>query len=329
MKRIEAVRWPNTTEREATVQLSDTFSGGKTPYGAPPIADFDSLLTAQVRNSGHFADLQSPIGEWPDTGSYGAVLLSELRVEQRRLYDIYEKFDRTDLPDAMSLERSLGSVVVAVVNWAPRTDTHHKKEQNGEHFYLAELDDNIQILSQLRFLGGVATRGLVQALWRVPDDNPVWPTGEQFRSSVVSQIRNFPEGLVPEPLSALPKDERDHVYNAFGDKYGNVRLEVPVGVKIPEVIRGDSYNLTLDGKRLEEEVVGATRITDIGEDQIGLYANPADANKPNTPRYLELVRRVSDPNEPSNSAYSTLRRTVLPDSDQHPDWSKIDIKIAA
>ena len=198
-------------------------------------------------------------------------------------------------------------MVVGVINWAPRTDKHREAGQNGEHFYLAELDNNIQILSQLRFLEGVASRRLVRALWRVRDDNPIWPGGEQFRSSIVSQVRNFPEGLVSEPLSVLPKSERGYAYAAFGDKYGNVRLEVPADVTIPEIERSKIYHLTIDGKELEEDVIGATRLTDIHESQLGLYANPADMNKPDVPRYLELVRRVSDPNDPSNSAYATLR----------------------
>ncbi len=329
MSTTEITQWPRTAEREATIQLSDTFSDTPAPDGAPPIADFDSLLTAQVRNCGYFSDLESPIGAWPDTGNYGAVLLSELRQEQRRMYGVYEALHKTDLPDAVAIKNSLEKVVVGVINWAPRTDKHRRENQNGEHFYLTELDDNIQLFSQLRFLEGVAARGLVRALWRIPDDNPLWPKGEQFRSSIVSQIRNFPECLIPQDLSILSKRKDDYIRNVFSDKYGNIRLEVPAKAKLAEITKEVHYRLTVAGVELEEDVVGATKLTDIGENQLGLYANPADSDEPDSPRYVELVRRVSDPNNPTNSAYATLRRVALPGSGQHPDWSQVSIEIAA
>lgn len=325
---------PSTAEREATVQLSDTFSEGWAPEGAPPIVDFDSLLTAQVRNTGRFVDTQSPIGAWPEAGKYGAVLAAELREEQHRLYANYVKGERAHLPDAHVLEASLGKDVVLVVNHAPRTKKHHEDSQNGEDFYLAELATGehnlgLQVFAQAPFFSGVAARGLIQNLWRVRDKNQVWPEGEQFRSSIVTQLRNFPEGLEwqPQPELAIPQLAQRGIYLAFADKYGNSRLERPAGLELPD-LPGQDFELRVDGKPLP--VHGVTRLTEIPEDGLGIYANPADRERPNRPGYIELVRRVSNPNNPRNSAYETLRRTAAPEgSKQHPDWSQVEIELAA
>lgn len=324
--------FPSTARREATIQLSDTFSEGWAPEGAPPVADFDSLLTAQVRNAGRFVDVQSPIGAWPHTGNYGAVLLAQLREEQQRLYGVYEDHKRTGLPDAEVLRESLDSTVVGVVNWAPRTKKHNQNGQNGEDFYLAQLGNetgelNLQILSQLPFLSGVASRGLISNLWRVRDNNPVWPKGEQFRSSIVSQLRNFPEGLEWQPTSVVPDLAQLGLYLAFADKYGNSRLEKPADLDLPE-LPGASVQLKVDGHELIAH--GVTRLTEIPEDELGIYINPADPRTAGLPHYVELVRRVSDPNNPSNSAYETLRRKVMPeDSKQHPNWAEVEFEVAA
>lgn len=314
-------RSPRTTEREATIQLSDTYSDVIMPAGAPPIADFDSRLTSQVRNAGHWTDMQSPIGAWPHTGNYGAVLISQLRQEQQRLLDVYEASSKLDLPDAEALAQSLGKMVVGVINWAPRTEEHHKKGQNGEDFYIAEVEGNVQLFSQLPFLEGVASRGLVQALWRVRDINSVWPRGEQFRSSIVTQLRNFPEHLEQQSLEVLPVAESDALTLAYADKYGNARIESPVGFE-KEAIPGREHILRVDGNDIK--IHGVSRLTEIPENELGVYVNPADAH----PHYLELVRRVSDPNNASHSAYETLRSAVMPDtSTQHPQWQQVEIEL--
>lgn len=334
MSRHDFTPVPSTAEREATIQLSDTFSEGWAPEGAPPIADFDSLLTAQVRNAGRFVDIQSPIGAWPHTGNYGAVLAAELRHEQQRLYAGYVEDGLSDLPDAQVLRRSLERDVAFVINHAPRTKKHHEAGQNGEDFYIAELGSEeqrlgLQIFSQLPFLSGVAARGLVQNLWRVRDRNATWPKGEQFRSSIVSQLRNRPNDLEwqPHPELVIPEIARHGIHLAFADKYGNSRLERRGGLAIPE-LPGADIQLRVDGKPLRAH--GVTRLTEIPEDELGIYANPADRERPNRPGYIEFVRRVSNPNDPRNSAYETLRRTAAPEgSSQHPDWSQVEIEIAA
>lgn len=335
MPRHESFPLPSAREREATVQLSDTFSGDLALEGAPPIADFDSLLTAQIRNTGRFVDVQSPIGAWPETGSYGVVLAAELRLEQQRLYSKYVAADRTHLPDAQVLKQSLDRDVVLVVNHAPRTKEHHENGQNGADFYLAELGHSehrlgLQVFAQAPFFAGVAARGLVQNLWRVrDDDNRVWPEGEQFRSSIVTQSRNFPESLEwqPHPENVIPELGPRGIYLAFADKYGNSRLERPAGLALPE-FPGNNFELRVDGKPLP--VHGVTRLTEIPEDGLGIYTNPADREHTDRPGYIELVRRVSNPNDPRNSAYETLRRTAAPEgSSQHPDWSQVEIEIAA
>lgn len=315
---------PSTIKREALIRISDTVPDGPFVRGAPPIYDFDEALSAQVRNGGNWIDEKFPIGRWTDAGTYAAELLPELRQEQRRLYGVFEQFDRTHLPDAQVLKQSLGRTVVAVINYAPRLREHHESDQNGADFYLAELDNNLQIFSQLPYLRGIATRGLVRSLWRVRDDNPIWPKGEQFRSSIVAQLRNFPEGLEATPLEHLPCDTAETLLLAYGDKYGNSRIKVPPTVDIPEIVKGQKFGLIVDGKP-PLEVIGATRLTGIPEGQLGIYVNPADADT----RYLELARSVPEPNDPRNSAYEALRSAVLPESQEHPDWTQVSIELVA
>lgn len=314
-------------EREATIQLSDTFSDVFTPAGGPPIPDFDSALTAQVRNTGRFVDFESPIGQWPETGSYGAVLISELRKEQKRLADLYRAYERQDLPDAQVLSASLDKTIVGVINWAPRQQKHNETGQNGEDFYLASLDNNVIILSQLPFLRGVAVRGLVNAIYKVKDDNPVWPKGEQFRSSIVSQLRNFPEGLDKQSLDILPDGHPNPLHLAFADKYGNGRIEKRPDIMVPEIEVGKRMLLLIEGSELP--VIGASRITNVPQNELGIYTNPADSETVG-PSFYELLCRVDNPNDPRNSAYEKLRKAVMKDSDQHPpNWSDVEIQLVA
>lgn len=317
---------PSSFEREATIQLSDTFSDFATPPGTPPIADFDSILTAQVRNTGRWADVTLPLGSWPHTGDYAAVLITALRDEQKRLLNIYEESGQ-HCPDSIALQESLRKGVVGIINCAPRTQEHRATGKNGEDFYLAELNDNVQIFSQLQFLAGIARRGLIKGLWRVRDDNLVWPKGEQFRSSIVSQLRNFPECLEPEPrtLEALSQEvAKPFITVAFADKYGNCRLENPQGIKADD-LTGRQLSLIIGDEKLT--VYGVSRLTEIPEDKLGVYINPADHESESSPQYIELARRVSNPNDTSRSAYETLRRAVTssnPDQ-QHIEWQHIHI----
>jgi hypothetical protein len=320
---------PSTLERAATIHFNDALSDVLTPPGASPIYDFDADLTAQVRNTGRFADAKFAIGPWTSTGDYGAVLLSELRQEQHRLLGVFEEHDLAHLSDAEAIRKSLGQMVVGVVNWAVRRQDHHERGQNGDPFYIAELDNGIQIVSQMKFLRGVASRGLVNGLWLINDENPVWPRGEQFRSSIASQLRNFPDGSVKHPLGLLPKDDRTAIALGYSDKYGNGRLEKPEGVESPEIIPGEVYCIKADGHELKERAIGVTSLTGIPEGWLGIYANPADAERTRGVSYLEIARRVANPNDPSNSAYATIKKIVLPGSDQHPDWSQVEIELAA
>lgn len=320
---------PSTAEREATIRFNDTLSDAMRPVGAPPIYDFDADLTAQGRGNGYFEDAKYPIGPWPATGEYGVVLAAELRQEQKRIYAVYQDHDRTHLPDAEAIAKSLGKMLVVGVNWAVRREEHRETGQNGDPFYIAELEDNVQIISQLQFLRGVASRGLVRGLWRIRDDNPIWPKGEQHRSSIADQLRNFPEGLVFEDLNSAPKDKRTELFLAYGDKYGNGRLGKPENAPVPEIIAGKDYRIRLDGKEMPEPVVGVHSLPEIPQDALGVYINPADASHTRGIRYFEICRRVANPNDPRNSAYETLRRTVLPNSGQHPDWAQVQIELAA
>lgn len=323
--------------REATIRFSDVF--GEPPInGSPrlqPLHDFDAHLTDQVRQVNRFIDAQYGIGSWPATGDYAAVLLEQLRAEQitkaNRLGLVSgAEIDENDLhPDDITLLRSLGGAVVAVINHAPRTDEHRIKHQNGDGFYAGVTTSEVEIYGQLAFFRGLNARGFLKSFYEIPEKNPIWVPGEQFRSSFVSQARQYPEILEPKPLSEVPAlDLEGRV--AYADKFGNVRLEIAQVEQFKELLTpGNAVRLTVDGKDLGERIGVYNELPEIPEDQLGLYHNPSEERVEAGVAYYELARRVSGPNNNHNHAYSTLALTASRQRDiiSPSDWERIEIQI--
>lgn len=307
--------------REATLQFSDVF--GEIPASSGehrlPLVDFDAILTSTVRNDGHFTDTHFPIGAWPQVGDYGAVLVEELRRGQRErateaglvVGEMGEGSNLHDLhPDLSVLMRSLLRAVVVVVNSAPRTAHHHASNENGDEFYVALTTAGIEIYSQLPFLTGLASRGWIEHLYRIPNGSGAWTDGEQFRSSCVTQVRTRPDLLVSADLSLIPSLGRRGRL-AYVDTFGNVRLEMRDGAATRRLLSsGGSVNVHLEGASVSLAAHCVKRLTEIPEGEVGIYLNPVDEAHVSGPCYVELVRRVSSPNGCTTHAYASLRATL-------------------
>lgn len=113
--------------------------------------------------------------------------------------------------------KSLG-ITGIVINKAPRT----KLCENGQPFYLAELKNNIRIVTTP--LGALsAIRDHVSHLFRIDEDNEVWPRGSQFRSSYVAALLSpyHTFHLLEEDVAIIPKQvETWHV--SYIDRFGNI-----------------------------------------------------------------------------------------------------------
>ena len=282
---------------EAVIQFSDVFgflptsNPGTTKRTSTDLIDFDAILSAQVGNTGRFRDGEFPIGSWPALGDYATVLLWQLRESQIQ-------------------ERS-AKPIVAVVNCAPRTSGHFEAGTNGDEFYVATTDNGIEIYSPVANLRGLAARGLIKTLHRIPNDSGLWAEGEQFRSSTVVQARNHSSILEPAELSDIPKITQD-TRVAYADKFGNVRLEVADRRAVGKILDSGVNSVRLKIGAYGELVVRVVgKLSEIPEDKIGIYRNPSEIDGTiEGPGYIELVRRVSSPNTATNHAHETLLKGV-------------------
>ena len=324
--------------REATIQFNDVY--GELPLFPQPngilrslladtirqegVDDFDAKLTTQVRNTGRWVDEKFQIGAWPALGDYGVVLLDQLRQhqidafrEQRAGYAHSSALE--EHPDYTALANSVGKMaVVGVVNWAPRTAEHQQKKKNGEEFYMGVSAAGVEIFAQMRFFRGLHARGRLEHLFRIPNDSGVWPRGEQFRSSIVSQARSRPDVLQKVSLSEVPKLKLNGRL-AYVDKFGNVRLEMRNSRDTARAFKGrKEINLVMCAAGYPEKKYGyianiniVSHLVEIPEGELGIYFNPADPSVKSGPHYVELVRRVSDPNANAGHAYEALCATFL------------------
>lgn len=335
-------------EREATIQFNDVFGTiPLLPLGVDVlgVSDFDAILTAQVRNSGFWMDGKFGIGSWPALGEYGIILINQLREHQMEeaiksgitfggIKGNQIKYSGDNHPDTKKLAESLMKVIVVVVNCAPRNSGHHSTGKNGEEFYAGLTDNNLEIYAQLDFFRGLHARKKLKALFRVPNEAGVWPAGEQFRSSVVSQVRRTPKKLVPvETLDIIPKIKQEGRL-AYVDRFCNVRVEIAANQKINQKLQiGKKITLGIaDGSKMYtiKHVHVVKRIIDIPENELGIYYNPADPSVQNGPTYVEIVRRVSNPNSDYMNAYMTLCNAIK--QYEHTivmptEWDKINITI--
>jgi hypothetical protein len=315
--------------REATIQLSDVYGPLPTDgLNVPPPDDFDAAITSQVRNTGRFHDGEFGISDGGAVlGGYGVVLVDDLRHLQReQALEILEdlgvqstadltpdKFAIVHPDDKIRLE-SLDSAVVVVSNSAPRTDEHHATGRNGSDFYVATTGSGVEMYAQAHMLSSLDARGRITSLRRIPE-GVVWNPGEQFRSSVVTDARRK-----PEQLETIERDDNwpippltDGIKLAYTDKFANVRLETSDVAAHGDVLReADKVDLVLDDGRVAIRGIHvASRMTDIPEGEFGAYFNTADRDAKSGPAYIELVRRVSDPNGgEQHRAYHELAERV-------------------
>jgi hypothetical protein len=324
--------------REATVQFSDVFGDVPAMYssvGLSSLPDFDAVLTAQVRNTNRWRDLHFPTGAWPALGDYGAVLLDQLRqdqLERAKLLGIKPgETPSSKHPDNLELERSLSATLVGVVNCAPRRDDHHKQNVNGDEFHVGVTHSGIEIYAQLPFFRGLKARNRLAVLYRIPNDAGVWPAGEQFRSSIVSQVRTTPHLLQEVGLDSIPQITQSGRV-AYADKFGNVRLEMADGTETAKKLKaGSKVGLEMGSHEHIDGIYVVNRLTDIPEGELGIYHNPADPLTASGPHYVELVRRVSNPNSNRQHAYASLVGCLkLTAGEFVPTlWEDIDITITA
>ncbi len=303
---------------EAVIQFSDVF--GFLPTHSPEAAsrsvtdsvDFDAKLTAQVGNTDRFRDSEFPIGSWPALGDYAAVLLWQLRERQSQ-----ENGKRP---------------VVAVVNCAPRTDGHFEAGTNGDEFYVATTENGLEIYSPAIYLRGLAARGLIRTLHRIPNDCGLWAEGEQFRSSTVVHARKQPDILMPAELSDIPKITQQ-VRVAFADKFGNVRLEVADRKAVGEIVDSGTDRILIKIGKYGEQVVRVARnLAEIPKGKIGIYRNPSEIDGDDGgPGYVEVARRVDNPNTTTDHAHEILLKRV-PEGhrkDYPARWEQTSITIEA
>lgn len=313
--------------REATIRFSDVFGNIPLADSLQNIPDFDAVLTDAVRNTGRFPDSTFPIGAWPELGDYALVLLDQLRNAQA---EQSQSLQASGHPDAEALRTSLGGAVLAVINCAPRTDSHRRTGENGDTFYVGLTKAGNEIYGQLKFFRGIHARGWLKELFKIPNEGGLWQEREQFRSSYVTQARLRPNILEQAEPNQVPDIELDGRL-AYVDKFGNAKIEVK---DIKEAQAGLE-----PGKKAELRIgegagivaVRAVRsLSEIPEEEIGLYINPTEDSPQSGPGYLELARRVGDPNHTSKHAYAELSRKVSPEGIVRPDeWSRINIELAA
>jgi hypothetical protein len=314
--------------REATIQLSDVYGPLPTDgLHVPPPDDFDAAITSQVRNTGRFHDGEYGISDGGAVlGGYGAVLVDDLRHLQReQALEILEGLgaqSTADLtpgqlatvhPDDKIRLESLDNAVVVVSNSAPRTSEHHETGRNGSDFYVATTESGVEVYAQAHMLSSLDARGRITSLRRIPE-GVVWNPGEQFRSSVVTDARRKPEQLEVVERDNWPIPPlQDGIKLAYTDKFANVRLETSDVSGHGEVLReAETVDLVLDDGRVAISGIRvASRMTDIPEGEFGAYFNTADRDVKEGPAYIELVRRVSDPNGgEQHRAYHELAERV-------------------
>ncbi len=297
------------------VHFSDVFAENQ--------VDFDSELTAIVRNLGSFSDLTFPIGHNPKLGDYGVTLLNDLIAEQKRILEIIENKTAHKVHCDFSEK-----AVLSILNCAPRNNDTTVNGKNGEDFYLAITDNYLEIYAvPVANLQSLETRNKILALYRIPTEKLQTTDGhhEQFRSSIVATMRYFPEVLEPvfqyencEEL-ILAKSQGTHpniipeqkklVKFAFADKFGNVRVSVKDNSRFKEIIKdvniGDIVKIRIGQSEEFIEAHYVNSLKEISDGELGIYQNVADENNLEA-GYWEIVRGTYDCNNESRPAVKIL-----------------------
>lgn len=263
--------------------------------------DFDSELTTQFRHL-RPRDGEYGIGDNPNNhllAAYGVELVTNLtdglQAEINKAIRRAQEIGRPIHPNILEAQQFIQQRAIRVIaNAAPRYDGN--KDKNGSHFYLAILDNGVEIyatpLDALQYV-----RDRVVSLFEIPNaNNPLFHgTREQFRSSVIARLCEEPEHLVRADQSAIP-DQEHELQLAWADRYGNTRLRAKNGAQIQtrigEVKDGKGQvgikfpNLDLPGAQAKlNDCLDAVQ-----GGELGLYGNVADGETSGDKAgYWELV----------------------------------------
>lgn len=297
--------------------------------------DFDAELTVMFRNLAKFSSLMFPIGKYPKIADYGIVLLDDLIEEERRIIEKIRGFG-TDAAKNIFSGR-LKKQVVSIVNCAPRNDETTQNGMNGEDFHLAITDNGLEIyVVPLERLQGLETRNRILALYRIPNESLVSTDGkrEQFRSSIITTARYFPDTLVPvfeyetidELMAAKESGTHPNVIAtqeklaelAFIDKFGNVRISVKdcnlFTAAISSASFGDKIAISI-GASKPLIVNYVTSLKEIPTGEVGFYQNVADQTSAwSNAGYFEIVKKSSNPNredEPASKILENLNENFV------------------
>jgi hypothetical protein len=287
--------------------------------------DFDAELTTLARHLLLDQHRFYGIGGDPAVGAYAADLVT--RLEDGIRSDITAAIERANRGHHVPHSNILtarnfleGSTLRCILNVAPRKTEHRVSGQNGHDFYLGVTDNGIEFyttpLENLRYI-----RDRILALFRIPTHgHPLFDGDyEQFRSSIIARSNECPEHLEllytyadREELqtadktgifrSPIPKPGAD-IEKAFTDKFGNIRLHVRdicrTIAQIEDAKTADhTVGLLVPGSDIILPVHLVRSLKEIPSGEFGLYQNVADGETIEGAGYLELVRRVENPNDP-------------------------------
>ena len=298
----------------AIVHFNDVFSDQS--------VDFDAELTAIIRNLGNLSDKTYPIGNNLYQAEYGLNLLSDLSTEQKRIIQLVKK----QKGKQVSKQFTEGTII-SIANCAPRSKEATANGKNGNDFHLAITDDLLEIYCvPISTLKTLETRNKILALYKIPNEKIPTTDGqkEQFRSSIITTTRYFPNILEPifqyknreELLKAKKLGKHPNIIEtqtkdiefAYADKFGNVRISVKDSLDLNKKIN-DCKKVQIQIGKSEPLVLYYTKsLKEIPENEIGLYENIAD-KKDNESKagYWEIVKKTNNPNTEESNAYALLK----------------------
>src|SRR3989344_5774176 len=199
----------------AIVHFNDVFSDQS--------VDFDAELTAIIRNLGNLSDKTYPIGNNLYQAEYGLNLLSDLLTEQKRIIQLVKK----QKGKQVSKQFTEGTII-SIANCAPRSKEATANGKNGNDFHLAITDDLLEIYCvPISTLKTLETRNKILALYKIPNEKIPTTDGqkEQFRSSIITTTRYFPNILEPifqyKNREELLKAKKLGKYENIADKKDN------------------------------------------------------------------------------------------------------------
>ncbi len=317
-------------DRRAIIHFSDVFDDTG--------EDFDAQLTAIIRNLGNLSDKTYGIGSNVKRADYGVNLVSDLIEEEKRLIAEIQK--RKGKPVHQDL---IDKAVLAIANCAPRNGKTTANGKNGNDFHLAITNSEVEIYAvPLVSLKTLETRNQILSLFKIPTKNIPYIEAllEQFRSSVITLIRNYPELLEPvfeydseeevndaknlnEHPEVIPGPKNNAEF-AYNDHFGNVRIFVKDNEKFrdPFINRrfGDTVFISV-GNSKKVEAIYARALSDIPAGKLGIYQNPADTEKFGS-GYWEIAKKSDDPNNEISPAVKILEKL-------NPNFQNEEIKVTA